>query len=196
MAELLYQGHGSYRITSDSGFVIYIDPYAGEGYDLPGDLILVTHEHFDHNKVALVKRKSGCRVIRAADAQKGGRYNTFTIGGVTVEAIEAYNQNHKKEDCVGFILSLDKTCVYAAGDTSKTEKMKSLGERKLDWAILPIDGVYNMGPAEASECAEIIGAAHTIPVHMMPGQLFDLKMAQEFKTPGRVILRPGETVKL
>ena len=31
MAKLLYQGHGSYRITSSDKFVIYIDPYAGNG---------------------------------------------------------------------------------------------------------------------------------------------------------------------
>ena len=44
MAKLLYQGHGSLRIVTDEEIVIYIDPYAGEGYDLPADLILVTHQ--------------------------------------------------------------------------------------------------------------------------------------------------------
>lgn len=42
MAKLLYQGHGSLRLITDSGKVIYIDPFAGEGYDVPADLILVT----------------------------------------------------------------------------------------------------------------------------------------------------------
>ena len=49
MAELLYQGHGSYRIVSNEGVVIYVDPYAGEGYDMPADIVIVTHEHSDHN---------------------------------------------------------------------------------------------------------------------------------------------------
>lgn len=49
MATLLYQGHGSLRLTTDSGKVIYIDPFAGEGYDEPADLILVTHQNHDHN---------------------------------------------------------------------------------------------------------------------------------------------------
>ena len=40
---LLYQGHGSLRIVTSDKKVIYIDPYAGEGYDLPADLILVSH---------------------------------------------------------------------------------------------------------------------------------------------------------
>ncbi len=54
MAKLLYQGHSSLRIVTDSGTVVYIDPFAGEGYNLPADLVLVTHEHFDHNNVRLV----------------------------------------------------------------------------------------------------------------------------------------------
>jgi L-ascorbate metabolism protein UlaG (beta-lactamase superfamily) len=47
--KLLYQGHGSLRITAADGRVIFLDPYAGEGYDKPGDIILVTHQHDDHN---------------------------------------------------------------------------------------------------------------------------------------------------
>ena len=42
MAEILYQGHGSFRLTTSEGSVIYIDPYAGEGYDRPADLVLVS----------------------------------------------------------------------------------------------------------------------------------------------------------
>ena len=43
---LLYQGHGSLRIVTCEGKVIYIDPYAGEGYDLSADLILITHAFY------------------------------------------------------------------------------------------------------------------------------------------------------
>ncbi len=42
MAKLLYQGHGSARLTTDEGKIVYIDPYAGGGYDLSADLILAT----------------------------------------------------------------------------------------------------------------------------------------------------------
>ena len=53
MAELLYQGHGSFRICTAAGAVIYVDPFAGDGYDRAADLVLVTHEHYDHNQVAV-----------------------------------------------------------------------------------------------------------------------------------------------
>jgi len=52
MPKLLFQGHGSYRLTADDGRVIYVDPYKGKGYDAPADLILVTHQHYDHNQIS------------------------------------------------------------------------------------------------------------------------------------------------
>ena len=54
MAKLLYQGHGSFRVSTAEGKVIYIDPYAGEGYDKPADILLVSHQHGDHNQTKLV----------------------------------------------------------------------------------------------------------------------------------------------
>ena len=68
MATLLFQGHASCRITTRAGAVIYIDPFAGEGYDLPADLVLITHEHGDHNDLSKVTMKPDGVVIRSADA--------------------------------------------------------------------------------------------------------------------------------
>lgn len=196
MAQLLFQGHGSYRITTNNGIVIYIDPFAGKGYGLPADLILVTHEHFDHNRISRVTKKTDCRIIRASDALSRGKYCSFEVGNIKIESVEAYNNHHKREDCVGYILTVDQISVYAAGDTSETDQMETLKIRNLDWALLPIDGIFNMDAAEASQCAALIGAKHTIPIHMMPGKLFDRSRAESFNVSGRVILMPGETVTL
>ena len=78
---LLYMGQASIRITTEEGRVIYIDPYAGNGYDLAADLILVTREHFDHNAVEKVRsRQEGCRIIRARNAVIDGVHQTFDLG--------------------------------------------------------------------------------------------------------------------
>ena len=70
---LLYQGHGSLRIVTCEGKVIYIDPYAGEGYDLSADLILITHGHQDHTAVRLIREQNeGCQVITYKEALVNG----------------------------------------------------------------------------------------------------------------------------
>ena len=96
MAKLLYQGHGSFRLVSEKGTVVYVDPYVGEGYDLEADLVLVTHEHHDHNAVELVTLKENGRVLRAADMLEEGRYQTRVLGDITVHAVPAYNKNHDR----------------------------------------------------------------------------------------------------
>ncbi len=196
MAQLTYQGHGSLRIVSAAGAVLYLDPFAGEGYDLPADLILVTHDHHDHNRVDLVTKKPDCRIITFREALKGGEYQDFLDYGFAIRAVPAGNQNHDPACCVGFLITVDDKKLYAAGDTSTTEAMAGFAQLGLDWALLPIDGVYNMGPEEASRAAALIGAAHSVPIHMKPGALFDEEMAARFSAPGKTVLRPGETVTL
>lgn len=196
MAKLYYQGHGSCRIVTDSGTVIYLDPFAGDGYDLPANLIFVTHEHADHNQVDRMPHAPGCVIITEREALKGGRYNDFVLGPVRARAVEAYNRNHRKDASVGYILTVDGRTVYFSGDTSRTSQMETMAAMKLDWALLPIDGIYNMGPEEASECAALIGAKTVIPIHMKPDTLFDQEMAERFQAPNRLILRPGEEITL
>jgi len=194
--KLLYQGHGSYRITSADGKVIYIDPYAGEGYDKAADILLVSHQHGDHNQVEMVTQKAGCKVISNVEALMGGKHNSFNIGGIEIEAVEANNVNHSPTECVGFIITIDGVKVYIAADTSKTQSMESFAARKLDYAFLPIDGFYNMNAAEAAECAALIGAKVNVPVHMKPGELFDQAVAETFVVQGRKIVTPGEEIEL
>ena len=195
-AMLLYQGHASFRLTAKDGTVIYIDPYAGEGYDLPADIILVTHQHGDHNQNEKIPRKKDCDVITNKEALKGGKHNTFNVKGVKIEAVEAANANHNPGECVGYIITIDGISLYHAGDTSKTEQMKSFAARKLDYALLPCDGIYNMDTETAAECAAVIGAKHNIPIHTKPGTLFDRETAERVNAPNRLIVEAGKEIEL
>lgn len=196
MPKLLYQGHGSYRLTADDGRVIYVDPYAGEGYDVPADLILVTHQHSDHNQIHLCARKSTCRIITNEEALAGKKHNKFDVDGISIEAVEAKNLMHNPKKCVGYIIILEGVSIYASGDTSKTKQMETFAELKLDYAIFPGDGIFNMGLKESAECAHIIGAKHNIIVHFKPGKLFDREKADRWDAPNKLIVEPGQEITL
>lgn len=199
MATLLYQGHGSFRITTKEGKVIYVDPYAGEGYDKPADLILVTHSHSDHTKIDLIKTKNpDCMIITYKEALKDKEHQIFNLDYVTVEAVEAGNNpNHDINECVGYILTLsDKKTIYATGDTSTTDQMATFKDRNLDYALFCCDGKYNMDMDEAIACAELVNAKHSIPYHMSPGELFNKERTELFKVKGQLILADGEELNI
>jgi len=196
MAKFFYQGHGSFRITANDGRVIYVDPYVGEGYDLPADIILVSHQHGDHNNVNLCAKKPGCIIISNEEALANGKHNSFNLDGIEVQAVEAYNKNHKIDECVGFIITVDDVKLYASGDTGKTKQMETFAGMNLDYALFCGDGVYNMDPVEAAECAELIKAKHNIIIHLTPGQLFDLPKAKAWKAPNKLIITDGEEITL
>ena len=196
MPKLLYQGHGSYRLTANDGRIVYVDPSSGTGYDSPADLILVTHQHSDHNKISLCAQKDSCRIITNKEALSGGVHNSFDVDGILIQAVEAKSILHSPKKCVGYIISIDGVKIYASGDTSGTKQMGTFAEMELDYAIFPGTGVLSMGPKEAAECARLIGAKHNIIIHLKPGALFDRKKADNWEAPNKLIIEPGQEIDL
>jgi len=191
--KLLYQGHASFRLTLKNGTVIYLDPYAGKGYDLPADIILVTHGHRDHNQIQLVPQKKNCVIITNDEAQKGGKYNTIKCKGIKIEAVEAYNGSHHRSIGVGYIITIDGIKLYHTGDTSETNQMKTLPEKKIDYALLYIGGL----PHKTSEWAQLIDAKYNIPMHTSdPGILFNRNFAELLNVQNRIIIEPDEEIEL
>ena len=191
-----YLGHGSLKMLLKNGKVCYIDPYAGDDYKENADLILITHEHMDHNKIELIPNGYKTKIVRNKDCIVDGKYQSFDIFDMHIEAVEAYNKNHNKNECVGFLITSNNKKIYIAGDTSTTEQMSKMSNYNIDYAFLPIDGIYNMDIDEAIQCEKLIKAKHTIPYHMSPGNLFDEERALKFVTPTTLIVKPNEIIDI
>ena len=198
---LTYFGHATMCVVTEDNKVIYIDPYEEGDYTRTADLILVTHGHYDHNQLQKVEnRNENCEIITYSEALQNGVYKTFDLPFVIVEAVEAGNNpNHDINSCVGYVLTFKNgKTLYISGDTSTTNQMSELGNRNIDYAFFCCDGVYNMGNAEAAQCAEIVGAKHNIPYHneTANGELLDKALAEDWSAPNKIILMPGETLNI
>jgi hypothetical protein len=194
---LKYIGHSFVKIKTTAGTVIYIDPYAVNDFTDSADVVLVTHEHSDHNDLSRVKQRSTCRVIRAVNALIAGTYQTFVIGDVTITGVPAYNNNHPVNACVGFVIEFDGMKVYHAGDTGLITEMANLATQHITYAMLPMDAVYTMTPANATLAAARIQALHDIPIHTMaPPDTYSDSYASQFSSPNKMIVKPGVTIEL
>jgi L-ascorbate metabolism protein UlaG (beta-lactamase superfamily) len=202
-AALTFYGRASVKIRTASGLVIYIDPFKGD-YSEPADLILVTHGHADHNAVGKVAKKPHCTIAAPAGAveSKGAIIVTegkeFEAAGVKVLPVAAYNKNHARGECVGYVLTIGTLVLYHSGDTSRIPEMAALATRKIDWALFCTDGYWNMGPAEAAECAKAIGARHSVPIHSSKDDLVQDSNAQAFAkaAPGGIVVEAGSSIEL
>ena len=192
--KLKYMGQGTVRIITEDNKVIYVDPFAGDDYSMAADLILQTHDHFDHsalNKVA--NRNKDYQIITEKEALVNGEHKTFDLPFVKVVAVEAgYNRNHDVNKCVGYVLEFKNGIkVYLTGDTSKTKQMEKMSSMNIDYAFYCTDGKYNMGNDEAAECAKLVNAKHNIPYHNDTnddGVRFDRKLAEEWTAPNKMIV--------
>ncbi len=176
MEKIEWLGHDSFRIKA-AGKAIYIDPWKlarGE----KADLILVTHDHFDHYSKDDIEKvsKAGTEVFVGSgggDGKKAMPGDKFTAKGFSIETVRAYNLNkfrapgqpfHPKEyNGVGFIMTIEGRRIYHAGDTDFIPEMKELGE--IDVAMLPVSGTYVMTADEAAEAARVIKPKLAIPMH-------------------------------
>ena len=177
--------HGSLRIRYD-GLEIQIDP-VGKGLkpqtdyaQFPkADLVLVTHEHFDHFDAAAIAalRKDGTAVyanpavhgmLGFGDALENGGSATVR-DDVTIEAVPAYNTTpgrekfHPKGRDNGYVLSLGGFRVYLAGDTEDIPEMADV--KDIDVAFLPVNQPYTMTPEQAAAAAKIVGPKVLFPYH-------------------------------
>ena len=166
-------GHDGFRIDSDR--IIYFDPFQIKSA-VPADIILISHDHFDHcseDDIKKIQKKDTVIVTDATTAKKlQGSIevvkpgDTLTVDTIAVEVVPAYNTNKtfhpKASGLLGFIVTVEGVRIYHAGDTDFIPEMNTI---KADIALLPVSGTYVMTAEEAVQAALAIKPAVAIPMH-------------------------------
>ena len=171
------------RIEQEN-WIIYFDPFDLRGnYQKDASIIFITHSHYDHFSPKDIEaiKKENTKIVVTEDLfkkviQLGFKEedvlvvlpnNEYEIDGVKFKTIPAYNTNknfHKREyDWVSYIVEIENSLIYVAGDTDITEEALKV---KCDIACVPVGGTYTMTAEEAAELIkQILPRKYAIPTH-------------------------------
>ena len=167
-------GHAGFKLTGEK--VVYIDPFKITDSE-PADVIIITHEHFDHlspddikkvqapNTIVLVT--PDCKSKVSGNVKTVSPGHNIIVNGIMVESVPAYNQDKefhpKSKNWMGVVVTINKKRIYHAGDTDNIPDMGNL--KNIDIALLPVSGTYVMTPEEAANAANKIMPKIAIPMH-------------------------------
>lgn len=171
--KITWLGHDAFRIEASK--TVYFDPY-GIGGEPKADLILVSHDHFDHcspEDVAKIQKHDTVIVTEQDSAKKlSGDVrvikpgDTVEVEGVKITGVPSYNTDkafHPRENhWLGFIVELEGVRVYHAGDTDFISEMNDF---QVDIALIPVSGTYVMNAEQAVKAALAINPQLAIPMH-------------------------------
>jgi L-ascorbate metabolism protein UlaG (beta-lactamase superfamily) len=193
---IFWLGHDSFRLKGEK--VVYIDPRKLAPGAEKADVILVTHEHYDHFSQDDIARISKADTVIVAPQSVAAKLDAKVIvvkpgdkvsaNGVNIEVVPAYNQNKKfhpkSAGHVGYIVTLGGKRIYHAGDTDLIPEMAQI---KVDIALLPVSGTYVMTAVEAAEAANTLKPTLAIPMHYDDPDVVGTRSdAEQFKQLAKV----------
>ncbi|MBN1280593.1 MAG: MBL fold metallo-hydrolase [Candidatus Thermoplasmatota archaeon] len=163
MLLIRWHGHSCFEITND--VTIVTDPHDGRSIGIPtpsvtGDIILVSHNHYDHNSVKTVE-KDGSKVI--TDERKR------TVEKVTISGVPAYHdeeQGAHRGKMILFKFICDDITFCHLGDLGHELDEKTIQQiGEVDILFVPIGGTYTIDAEQAWHVIDRVKPKIAIPMH-------------------------------
>lgn len=206
-------GQAMVTIETWWGLTIAIDPYdpAQTGYTDPhvrADVVLISHEHFDHNNADLIAgdpvvvrgltedgeaRTTDMTLYRAVNdltpriAQTSG-YTSSAPHPVRIRSIPAWHDDEhgaKRGANAMFLVETDGVRILHCGDLGQTEltteQLDAIG--RVDALLIPVGGTYTIDAVGAARIIEQLAPRLVVPIHFKtPALKFNLELSERFFT--------------
>lgn len=192
---IIWHGHSCFEVRD--GIVVVIDPHDGKSIGiktpaLKADLVLVSHEHFDHNCTRIVKgehqivREPGERVEKGVPILGLPAYHDAELGG------------KRGKDTI-FKFEMDGISFCHCGDLGhilRDEQVEQLG--RIDVLFVPVGGVFTIDAAQAHHIVQQLKPMIVIPMHFRIGGLsLSIHTVDDFvkMAPEEKVIRVGNEVE-
>lgn len=184
-----WYGQSAFRLSAD-GKTVFIDPFGdmsgaaarGFQFDYPAiqgvsaDLLLVTHEHLDHNGVEAI---GGDPVVLRSTA---GRLQSPLGEVVAIASEHDTAAGTERGPNTIFAFDLDGTRIAHLGDfgqaTLRDEQAAAIGQ--LDMLILPVGGGPTIDAGQAAEIVARLNPRWVVPMHYRTPRIGFLETADAF----------------
>ncbi len=160
--------HSCFEINDQA--TVVMDPHDGRSIgvkppSLKADVVTISHDHFDHNAVRVIK---GDYVVVKDVTPKNAK-------GVAIRGITGFHDDvngDKRGKMNIFHLTLDGVRFCHLGDLGhmlSEAQVRELGE--VDILFVPVGGVFTIDGAQAQSLVRMIGPKVAIPMHFRVGGL-------------------------
>ena len=169
MLQIRWHGHACFEITND--ITLVTDPHDGKSIGIPapsvsGDIILVSHDHYDHNSVKSVEHETS-KVI--TDHQKR------SISDIEIEGIPSFHdEDHgaKRGKNIIYKFKIDDIHFCHLGDLGHDltdDVVDKIGD--VDILFIPVGGTFTVDAKKAWNVIKTVKPKITVPMHYKVGGL-------------------------
>jgi L-ascorbate metabolism protein UlaG (beta-lactamase superfamily) len=163
-----YLAHACFYLEDERGVKIIIDPYEKGAYDAmnydpvdeEADIVLITHDHADHNAEGEVRGNP--EVVKEHKGEK-------EIKGIKIKGIETFHDEKggsERGKNVMYLIEIDGIRVLHTGDLGHELSEKELKEiREVDVALVPIGGYFTIDKNVAFKLLESLSPKVFVPMH-------------------------------
>lgn len=164
MVRVKWWGHACFEISNDKTLVF--DPHDGSGVGLQApkvkaDLVLVSHDHFDHADGVKMVLRPGGEVVKGPGMK--------TIGNIKIRGVRTSHDDQNgrlRGENIVYVVEMGGLRFCHLGDLGHVptdQQVEEIGE--VDVLFIPVGGVYTIDAQGATKTMEKISPKIAVPMH-------------------------------